>query len=359
MSLDIKKPQTSLPVKYIIKGHLWTPVILPTISTGSIHWSLWSIPWFCLISTVNPGCFEKGVFFTIPVSKKLITKTMGIHQTPTTLWVESHDGFRCIYSWLRGRVITTHLHGSEPRVFFSVPGIEPQELHTLVPKFIFQETLLGQIPCIYNYIYIWQRLLNHSDLEWLFEDFWNTPTACFVRISPRDRMNHVAEFKQAQGIHGCHCAWRRIWWGYMWWMIRHAYKSARNKCDCDHKYIYIYRHIYIYKYHLQYMDSGLIYSEWISIQFMRFGYKCLFTLTEKALMCKNMDRILFQQKKLLRTSSRVYLCSFMMFPEKTRHPTEPLSDKTEPRAPTWNPKSWKNCTLYTSHQPPSNPRKRK
>lgn len=157
MSLDIKKPQTSLPVKYIIKGHLWTPVILPTISTGSIHWSLWSIPWFCLISTVNPGCFEKGVFFTIPVSKKLITKTMGIHQTPTTLWVESHDGFRCIYSWLRGRVITTHLHGSEPRVFFSVPGIEPQELHTLVPKFIFQETLLGQIPCIYNYIYIYGK----------------------------------------------------------------------------------------------------------------------------------------------------------------------------------------------------------
>lgn len=126
-------------------------------------------------------------------------------------------------------------------------------------------------------------------------------------------------------------------------------------------YTYIVTHIYIYmyKYHLQYMDSGLIYSEWISIQFMRFGYKCLFTLIEKALMCKNMDRILFQQKKLLRTSSRVYLCSFMMFPEKTRHPTEPLSDKTEPRAPTWNPKSWNNCTLYTSHQPPSNPRKRK
>ena len=123
MSLDIKKPQTSLPVKYIIKGHLWTPVILPTISTGSIHWSLWSIPWFCLISTVNPGCFEKGVFFTIPVSKKLITKTMGIHQTPTTLWVESHDGFRCIYSWLRGRVITTHLHGSEPRVFLASPAL--------------------------------------------------------------------------------------------------------------------------------------------------------------------------------------------------------------------------------------------
>lgn len=194
MSLDIKKPQTSLPVKYIIEGHLWTPVILPTISTGSIHWSLWSIPWFCLISTVNPGCFEKGVFFTIPVSKKLITKTMGIHQTPTTLWVESHDGFRCIYSWLRGRVITTHLHGSEPRVFFSVPGIEPQELHTLVPKFIFQETLLGQIPCIYNYIY----MAKATESQWFGMIIWRLlehPNRMF-RPNQSERQNESRRWVQ-------------------------------------------------------------------------------------------------------------------------------------------------------------------
>ena len=64
------------------------------------------------------------------------------------------------------------------------------------------------------------------------------------------------------------------------------------------------------------MDSGLIYSEspfnsWALVP-NAFSH---YSKVEKALMCKTTDRILFQQKKNLRTSSKVFLCSFMVFPQ--------------------------------------------
>ena len=222
MSLDIKKPQT-LPIKYIIKGHLWTPVILPTISTGSIHWSLWSIPWFCLISTVNPGCFEKGVFFTIPVSKKLITKTMGIHQTPTTLWVESYDGFRCIYSWLRGPVLLICMQ--EPQVF-----VLASQALTWYQNSYFRKLFLGGIPCIYNYIYI------HGNGYWITV-IWNDYLKTFGTPQPHVSSESVRETEWITSLSsnkpkefmGATVPDGEKKWGYMWRIIRHAYKSARNK----------------------------------------------------------------------------------------------------------------------------------
>ena len=102
--------------------------------------------------------------------------------------------------------------------------------------------------------------------------------------------------------------------------------------------------------------------QWISIQFMRFGYKCLFTLIEKALMCKKMDRILFHQKKLLRTSSRVHLCSFMIFPQNHKKPLRKPNIQqnhfqTKPNFGLQNPEKTVHSTPLI--KPPSNPRKEK
>ena len=200
-----------------------------------------------------------------------------------------------MYLFLTQGASTTHLHGSEPRVFlFGFPGIEPSRVTYIGTKIYISGTLFGWDSLymklnmyIYIYIYIiWQWLLNHSDLEWLFEDFWNTPTACFVRISPRGQ-NESRRWVQTSPRNSSVplCLTEKKRWGCMWRMIRHAYKSARNKCDFDHIYIYIYiyisSHIYIYKYYLQYMDSGLIFSEspfnsWdlVSVQ-MPFHTNCL------------------------------------------------------------------------------------
>lgn len=82
-----------------------------------------------------------------------------------------------------------------------------------------------------------------------------------------------------------------------------------------------------------------------------------------------MDRILFQQKKLLRTNSKVDLYSFMIFPqnhkkplrkpnmtENQKHPTEPFR-QNRTSGSNLGSKILKNCTLYSSHQPPRKKKK--
>ena len=111
-------------------------------------------------------------------------------------------------------------------------------------------------------------------------------------------------------------------------------KVLEINCDCDHRYTYIssriyiyiyivtymYIYIYIYKYHLQYMDSGLmvnlhsIHEIWLQMPFQT---------NWKGLDVQKNGQNKFQQKILLRTSSRVYLCRFMIFPQNHKKLRKP------------------------------------
>ena len=87
-----------------------------------------------------------------------------------------------------------------------------------------------------------------------------------------------------------------------------------------HVYIYIVTYMYIYKYHLQYMDSGLmvnlhsIHEIWLQMPFQT---------NWKGLDVQKNGQNKFQQKILLRTSSRVYLCRFMIFPQNHKKLRKP------------------------------------
>ena len=106
---------------------------------------------------------KRQCFSSFQSVKKLITKAMGIHQTPTTLWVESYDGFRCIYSWLRGEYYSSACKNHE--FFLASQALNHQELRTLVPKFIFQETLFGwDFLYIQWYIYIYGN--GYTESQW-------------------------------------------------------------------------------------------------------------------------------------------------------------------------------------------------
>ena len=111
-------------------------------------------------------------------------------------------------------------------------------------------------------------------------------------------------------------------------------------------------------------------SQWISVQFMRFGYKCLFTLNWKGLDMKKKWTEYYSNRKnfFAPTPRSIYIASWF-FHRTTRSLWENQtwlriksiqqnhSDKTELRAPTWDPKSSKTVHSTPLINPPEKKKK--